>query len=115
MRHDGAVSEPQEHRVATGLRAFTRFILFAGLGTVFVVVGVISVVRGAPWTVAAAYALLAGGCVYLATKVFPRRRAINHEPLSKPARRSGNPAVRASAEPKEGSDQKRGQRSKGAL
>ena len=74
-----------------------RFMLFSGLTLVLVIVGVISVVRGAPWSVAAAYALLALGTAYLTKKVFPRRQVIAAETADKPARRSGNPAVRARA------------------
>lgn len=95
MRHDGVVSESPDRRVTTGLRAFTRFFLFSFLTLVFVAIGAISVVRGAPWSVAAAYVLLASGSAYLAVKVFPKRQAIGVEPTDEPTRRSGNPAVRA--------------------
>ena len=97
MRHDGAVGESPDRRVTTGWRAFTRFALFSAITVAFVAVGVISVVRGAPWSVAAAYALLAAGTTFLAVKLFPRRQAVAIERAKKPARRSGNPAVRARA------------------
>jgi len=97
VRHDGAVGESPSLRVVTGLGAFTRFFLFSALTLAFVGVGVVSMVRGAPWSVAVAYALLALGSAYLAKKVFPKRRVIATETADKPARRSGNPAVRARA------------------
>jgi len=106
VRHDGAVNESPDRRATTGLRAFTRFFLFSILTLVFVAVGAISVLRGAPWSVAAAYALLAAGAAYLAVRVFPKRQAIAVAPDAKPAKRSGNPAVRTRAKGRASGEEK---------
>lgn len=97
MRHDGAVTDSPDRRVITGWRSFIRSFWFGAVTLGAFAVGVASLARGAPWTVAAAYGLLAAGSAFLAVKMFPKRQVINAAPTTKSAKRSGNPAVRARA------------------
>jgi hypothetical protein len=106
VRHDGAVTDSPDRRVITGWRAFARSFWFGVVTLGAITVGVASLVRGAPWTVAAAYGVLAAGSAFLAVKMFPKRQVITPAPTTKPAKRSGNPAVRARAKRPDNRDEK---------
>ena len=64
----------------------------------FVALAVSTVALDGPWTVGVAYLICAGVMVLLARKVFPHRVPLRDESqeASRVARRSGNPAIRAS-------------------
>ncbi|HVQ88395.1 MAG TPA: hypothetical protein VMT88_09440 [Actinomycetes bacterium] len=105
MNDTDPASAPVPTRTAViGIRAFGRFVLFIFFSLCFLGLAVATRLLDGPWTVSVAYVICFIVMLVIARKVFPRRAKAGSTtrratPETRAARRSGNPAIRATQPP----------------